>query len=113
MNLNIEKKQIDLINEFICVHRTCNHCLELHRRGDLTFSDVEEFVDDRGKSSLYRLKQMCHDLFRNAAEVAYKEKFYDITVGYIFHEAMKLRECIYQLEYYKPAATACSSAPRS
>ena len=72
------------------------------QEGALTFSEVEEFVDDRGKSCLYRLKQMCHELFRNTAEAAYKEKFFDITVGYIFHEAMKLRECIYQLEYYKP-----------
>ena len=61
-NLNIEKKQIDLINESISLHKTCCHCLDLHKRGDLTFSEVEEFVDDRGKSCLYRLKQMCHDL---------------------------------------------------
>ncbi len=67
-------------------------------------------MDDRGKSCLYRLKQMCHDLFRNADEAAYKEKFYDITVGYIFHEAMKLRECIYQLEYYKPQYTMLVSS---
>jgi hypothetical protein len=45
---------------------------------------------------------MSHELFRNAEEATYREKFYDITVGYIFHEAMKLRENVYQLEYYKP-----------
>ena len=77
-------------------------CLEMHKEGRLTFLEVEEFVDDRGKSCLFRLKQMCHDIFRNEAEASYKERFYDLTVGYIFHEAMKLRECIYQLEYYKP-----------
>ena len=110
-NLNIEKKQIDLINESICLYKTCCHCLDLHKRGALTFSEVEEFVDDRGKSCLYRLKQMCHELFRNAAEAAYKEKFFDITVGYIFHEAMKLRECIYQLEYYKPQYNMLVSSP--
>ncbi len=112
MNLNIEKKQIDLINEFISVHRTCNHCLELHRRGrsDL-LPTSRNLVDDKGKSSLFRLKQMCHDLFRNGVEVSYKEKFYDITVGYIFHEAMKLRECIYQLEYYKPRYNMLGQLP--
>ncbi len=101
-NLNIEKKQIDLISESIALYKTCNRCMGLHKSGALTFPDIEEFVDDRGKSCLYRLKQMCHELFRNTVEAAYKEKFFDITVGYIFHEAMKLRECIYQLEYYKP-----------
>jgi hypothetical protein len=102
MNLNIEKKQIDLISESICVFKTCSQCIDLHKKGQLTFLMVEDFVDDRGKSCLYRLKQMCHELFRNTHEAAYKEKFYDITVGYVFHEAMKLRECIYQLEHYKP-----------
>ena len=102
VSLNLEKKQIDLINESLCVYATCNECMELHRTGNLGFSRVDGFVDDRGKSCLYRLKQMCHDLFRNADEAGYKEKFYDITVGYIFHEAMKLRENLYQLEYYKP-----------
>ena len=106
MNLNTEKKQIDLVNESISVFKTFNSCMDLHNRGQLTFLDMEEFVDDRGKSCLYRLKQMCHGLFRTTCEAAYKEKFYDITVGYIFHEAMKLRECIYQLEYYKPEYTA-------
>ena len=106
MNLNTEKKQIDLVNESISVFKTFNYCMDLHKRGELTFLEMEEFVDDRGKSCLYRLKQMCHGLFRTTCEAAYKEKFYDITVGYIFHEAMKLRECIYQLEYYKPEYTA-------
>lgn len=99
---NLEKTQIDLIREAICVVDLCNECVELHKGGQLCFLRMEEFVDDRGKSCLYRLKQMCHDLFRNAEEASYKEKFYDITVGYIFHEAMKIRENIYQLEYYKP-----------
>jgi hypothetical protein len=101
-SLNTEKKQIDLIGESIKAYRTCNECIDLHKRGHLTFLDVEEFVDDRGKSCLYRLKQLCHELFRNDREAHYKEKFYDITVGYVFHEAMKLREIVYQLEYYKP-----------
>ncbi len=111
MNLNTEKKQIDLINESICVFKTCNHCIDLHQKGQLTFVTVEDFVDDRGGSCLYRLKQMCHELFRNSDEVSHKEKFYDITVGYIFHEAMKLRECIYQLEYYKPEYNMLLNTP--
>ncbi|MDD5010411.1 MAG: hypothetical protein PHC68_18675, partial [Syntrophorhabdaceae bacterium] len=68
----------------------------------LGFTSIEDFVDDRGKSCLYRLKEMCHELYRNSDDASYKEKLYDITVGYIFHEAMKIRENLYQLEYYKP-----------
>ncbi|HUJ90618.1 MAG TPA: hypothetical protein VLX12_10510 [Syntrophorhabdales bacterium] len=99
---NLEKKQIDLIKESLSVHDFCIEVIALYARSQLSFSRMEEFVDDRGKSCLYRLKQMSHELFRSAEEATYREKFYDITVGYIFHEAMKLRENVYQLEYYKP-----------
>jgi hypothetical protein len=99
---NLEKKQIDLIKESLCVYDLCVEVMALYTKGELSFSRMEEFVDDRGKSCLYRLKQMSHELFRNTEEATYREKFYDITVGYIFHEAMKLRENVYQLEYYNP-----------
>ncbi|MDR2018461.1 MAG: hypothetical protein LBQ00_06300 [Syntrophobacterales bacterium] len=99
---NIEKRQVDLIRESICVFAKAEECRDLFKHGDLSFSTVEDFVDDRGKSCLFRLKEMCHDLFRNSTEASYKEKLYDITVGYVFHEAMKLRENLYQIEYYKP-----------
>jgi tetratricopeptide (TPR) repeat protein len=99
---NIEKKQVDLIRESICVFTKCMECRDLFKEGILCFSNIEEFVDDKGGSCLFRLKEMCHDLFRRSDEASYKEKLYDITVGYIFHEAMKLRENLYQIEYYKP-----------
>ena len=100
--INLEKKQIDLINESLCVYTKCMHCKDLYIDGTLCFSDIEEFVDDRGRSCLFRLKEMCHELFRNSDEANYREKLYDMTVGYIFHQAMILRENLYQLEYYKP-----------
>ena len=99
---NLEKKQIDLIKESLSVYDFCTEVMALYAKSELSFGRMEEFVDDRGKSCLYRLKQMSHELFRNTEEASYREKFYDITVGYIFHEAMKLRENVYQLEYYKP-----------
>lgn len=100
--INLEKKQIDLIKESLCVYAKCTQCKDLYRDGALCFSDIEEFVDDRGNSCLFRLKEMCHELFRNSDSASYREKLYDMTVGYIFHQAMILRENLYQLEYYKP-----------
>lgn len=99
---NLEKRQIDLIKESICVFTKWEECRTLYKEGLLSFAKIEDFVDDRGGSCLFRLKEMCHRLFRNSNEASYKEKFYDITVGYIFHEAMKLRENLYQMEYYRP-----------
>lgn len=99
---NLQKKQIDLIRESICVYDKCVQCRDLYKDGKLCFDTIEDFVDDRGRSCLFRLKEMCHDLFRSSSDAGYKEKLYDMTVGYIFHEAMKLREDLYQLEYYAP-----------
>jgi tetratricopeptide (TPR) repeat protein len=99
---NLAKKQIDLIRESICVEAKCMECRVLYGSGKLCFSMIEEFIDDRGKSCLFRLKEMSHELFRNSDSSGYKEKLYDMTVGYVFHEAMKLRENLYQIEYYRP-----------
>ena len=99
---NLEKKQIDLIRESILVYEKCMECRNLFNSKDLCFENIEGLVDDRGRSHLFRLKEMSHDLFRNSDDASYKEKLYDITIGYIFHEAMKLRENMYQLEYYRP-----------
>ena len=60
---NLEKKQIDLIKESLSVYDFCIEVIALYARGQLSFSRMEEFVDDRGKSCLYRLKQMSHELF--------------------------------------------------
>jgi hypothetical protein len=99
---NIEKKQIDLIRESICVYKKFAECRALFKEGNLFFLNIEEFIDDKGNSCLFKLKEMCHELFRNSDQTNYKEKLYDMTVGYVFHEAMKLRENLYQIEYYKP-----------
>lgn len=102
MVTNLDKKQIDLIKESLCVYEKALECKALLRQGQLFFANIEDFVDDRGRSCLFRLKEMCHDLFRNSTEASYKEKLFDITVGYTFHGAMKLRENLYLLEYYQP-----------
>ena len=105
---NLEKKQVDLIRASINVYEKCIQCRSLFDSRNVCFADIEEFVDDRGKSHLFHLKEMSHELFRNSKDASYKEKLYDITVGYIFHEAMKMRENMYQLEYYRPQ---CDIAP--
>jgi len=99
---NLEKKQIDLIRESIKVYEKSIEFRNLFSTRNISFADIEEFIDDRGKSYLFNLKEMSHELFRNTGDTSYKEKLYDITIGYIFHEAMKLRENMYLLEYYRP-----------
>ncbi|MDI7259987.1 MAG: hypothetical protein QME90_08720 [Thermodesulfobacteriota bacterium] len=75
-----------------------------YRRGTLRFSDIGNWVDDRGQSPLYNLKEQSHTLFRNREKGPFhkNEWLLDLVIGSIFHEAMKLRENIYQLEIYRP-----------
>ena len=75
-----------------------------YREGRLCFSDISNWVDDRGQSPLYNLKEQCHSIFRNKGKksVHKNEWLLDLVIGSIFHEAMKLRENIYQLDIYRP-----------
>lgn len=98
---NLEKRIVDLIQESLKVCAKYEEVRELYRAGRLTFSSIEDFVDDRGKSCLFRLKELSHELFRNE-EAGYRERLFDMLIGYMFHEAMKLRENLYQIEFYKP-----------
>ena len=70
----------------------------------LRFSDIGNWVDDKGESLLYNLKEQCHSLFRDRKESSLNknEWLLDLAIGSIFHEAMKLRENLYQIEVYRP-----------
>lgn len=75
-----------------------------YREGKLRFSDIGNWVDDTGQSLLYNLKEQSHSLFRVGTKgpVYRNEWLLDLVIGSIFHEAMKLRENIYQMEVYRP-----------
>ncbi len=75
-----------------------------YKEGCLRFSDIGVWVDDKGQSLLYNLKEECHSLFRYQGKkpIHKNEWLLDLVIGSIFHEAMKLRENIYQMEVYRP-----------
>jgi tetratricopeptide (TPR) repeat protein len=75
-----------------------------YKEGKLRFTDIGNWVDDRGQSLLYNLKEQSHSLFRVGMKgpIRSSEWLLDLVIGSIFHEAMKLRENIYQMEVYRP-----------
>jgi tetratricopeptide (TPR) repeat protein len=74
-----------------------------YQKGVLHFPEIEDWVDDRGRSLLYKLKEKCHSLFRSSKRSFHKKEWLlDLAIASIFHEAMKLRENVYQLEVYRP-----------
>ena len=54
------------------------------------------------KGLLWRLKDNAHHLFRSAEEYSPTGMMLDWTLGYIFHESLKLMEDAHQLQYYVP-----------
>jgi hypothetical protein len=75
-----------------------------YKEGRLRFSDIGLWVDDKGQTLLYNLKEQSHSSFRYKGKtpISRNEWVLDLVIGSIFHEAMKLRENIYQMEVYQP-----------
>jgi tetratricopeptide (TPR) repeat protein len=98
-----ERKIVEIVRNFLLATRAFRQQYQKYRENALHFSDLAKFVDDRGQSILFSLKESCQDLFRRASSfVSEKEQIFDLTLGSIFHLAMRMREDLYQLEVYGP-----------
>ena len=101
-----ERKVVEIVRHFLLTVQTFRQHQEKYRQGSLCFSDLARLVDDRGRSVFFVLKENCHSLFRrNECPVSEKEQIFDLTIGTLFHLAMKMREDLYQLEFYGPKYT--------
>jgi len=78
--------------------------------GKMDFPRLHAFVEE----DLYTLKEDCHFLFRKANQQEHNginpEGLFDISVGSIFHELMKIKENVYQLECYAPLYSAMAKS---
>lgn len=66
------------------------------------FENIDLFV----QQNLFSLKEECHALFRRTSraerELLFTEDVFDLLIGSIFHEMMKIKENCYILEHYGP-----------
>jgi len=101
---------VDIIRDFLAVHGSAADLARRHRDGTLRFEDVEAWVGEDAGSELFRLKERCHSIFRSPATDDASDTrvgaLLDLAVGSLFHEAMKLRENLYQQERYGPRVEA-------
>ena len=100
---------VDIVRDFIVVHRRFERLFEQFRAGNLQFEDVKLLVADSDSSVLFRLKERVHGLFRDRGPdlpLRRGEALFDLAVGSLFHEALKFRENLYQLEVYGPRVRA-------
>jgi tetratricopeptide (TPR) repeat protein len=96
---------IRLLKEFLLCWVEFKRLYGKYRRGELRFADIASFVDDKDPySPMFYLKELSHRLFRDRNdEVPSEGTLLDLAIGSIFHEAMKFRENLYQMEVYRPS----------
>jgi tetratricopeptide (TPR) repeat protein len=99
-----DRNILEIVRGLLLSEVAFREIFEKHREGRLRFSDIGPWVDDKGQSLLYNLKEQCHSLFRYKGKkpIHKNEWLLDLVIGSIFHEAMKLRENLYQMEVYRP-----------
>jgi tetratricopeptide (TPR) repeat protein len=99
-----DRKILEIVRGLLLSEISFQEIFKKYRGGHLRFSKIGNWVDDKGQSLLYNLKEQSHSLFRykGKGSVYKKEWLLDLVIGSIFHEAMKLRENIYQMEIYQP-----------
>jgi tetratricopeptide (TPR) repeat protein len=98
-----ERKIVEIVRNFLLASQAFREHYRKYKQDDLHFSDFAKFVDDRGQSILFPLKENCQDLFRRGSSfLSEREQTFDLTISSIFHLAMRMREDLYQLEVYGP-----------
>lgn len=96
---------VQLLREFLTGYTAFTELFALYGSHQIPFAKVRELVGPDEGSVLFRVKEKSHALFRTdeiASEVVRHEALFDLALGSLFHEAMKLRESLYQREVYGP-----------
>jgi hypothetical protein len=99
-----DRNILEIVRGLLLSEVAFQEILKKYNEGRLRFSDIGVWVDDKGQSVLYNLKEQCHSFFRYKGKkpIQKNEWLLDLVIGSIFHEAMKLRENFYQMEVYRP-----------
>jgi hypothetical protein len=105
----IDSGLVDIARDFLAAHALATRIAARYRAGELGFDEVPRLVGNDEDAALFRLKERCHALFRDAraaGAAASREALFDLVVGALFHEAMKFRENLYQRSVYGPKVRA-------
>ena len=97
------EKIASVFKRFLVARVAFDAIIEMFRSPEpMRFEPINIFVE----RSLFGMKEECHALFRYAgkpaAEALYAEDLFDVLIGSIFHEMMKIKENCYILEHYGP-----------
>jgi len=104
---------VQLLREFLTAHAELRGIFSQYDEVGIPFAKIRALVGNDDRSVLYRLKEKSHALFRAhglATRAVRREALFDLAVGSLFHEAMKLRETLYQREVYAPRVASLRAA---
>ncbi len=104
---------VQLLREFLTAHAELRGIFSEYGEDKIPFAKIRALVGDDDRAVLFRLKQKSHKLFRAhgiATRAVRREALFDLAVGSLFHEAMKLRETLYQREVYAPRVASLREA---
>ena len=95
----------DIVRDFCLSCRVLEgQFAQFDRNGQVDFEVLRDLLgEEMNKGLLWRLKDTAHHLFRSkTGSAGLVGQFLDWSVGYIFHDAMKLKEDSYQQQNYAP-----------
>jgi hypothetical protein len=104
---------LQLLREYLSAHAELATIFEQFTDDKIPFAAIRALVGDDDRAVLYRLKEKSHALFRShgvATRAVRREALFDLAVGSLFHETMKLRESLYQREVYAPRVASLREA---
>ncbi len=96
---------VQLLREFLTAYTALFEVFADYPERGVRFDSIRVLAGDDERSALYRLKEKSHTLFRSdefSTASVRREALFDLAVGSLFHEVMKLRELLYQREVYAP-----------
>ncbi len=104
---------VQLLREFLTAHAELRGIFSEYKEDKIPFAKIRALVGDDDRAVLFRLKEKSHALYRAhglATRAVRREALFDLAVGSLFHEAMKLRETLYQREVYAPRVASLRAA---
>jgi hypothetical protein len=102
-----------VLREYLTAHAELAGIFSRYKDDEIPFAGIRVLVGDDDRTVLFRLKEKSHALFRSrgiATRAVRREALFDLAVGSLFHETMKLRETLYQREVYAPRVDSLRAA---
>lgn len=103
---------VNLVREFIEAFELLHDVIAHAESGELQWEVVQKLVGEDESSLLYRLKERSHQLNRGpeGSDDLSRAALFDLAMGSLYHETMKLRENLYQLAVYAPRVERARSS---